>query len=295
VAASLDGFLGDIPLVTKTRPAGAGWGCDSNRITGWLNPSTSRVQFVPSCIPDYTLGLPHGGAFRDTPVPYVPTIMDRLDAAGLSWRFYGGTSTQQGYIWSTCPTFAECLNTSQDGNLVTEPQAITDAQRGRLPAFSVITPGGSDYTASCHNGFSMTACDNFVGQVASAIMNGPQWSSTVLFITWDDCGCFYDQVRPGVNPDGTSQGPRVPLLIVSPYAKAGFTDRSTATFTSILAFVEHTFGLAPMGVNDAQAYDFSGALNLAQAPHRPVRMVTRPLPPWAKRMRLTPALLNDPS
>ncbi len=47
-------------------------------------------------------------------------------------------------------------------------------------------------------------------------MNGPEWPSTVLFNTWDDCGCFYDQVLPGVNPDGRAQGPRTPLVIVSP-------------------------------------------------------------------------------
>jgi len=51
-----------------------------------------------------------------------------------------------------------------------------------------------------------------------------------LFITWDDCGCFYDQVPPGTNPDGTSQGPRVPMIIVSPFVRPGFTDTTATTF-----------------------------------------------------------------
>jgi phospholipase C len=99
-----------------------------------------------------------------------------------------------------------------------------------------------------------------------------------LFITWDDCGCFYDQVRPGVNPDGTSQGPRVPLVIVSPFARQGFTDDNTATFASILAFTEQNFGLQPLSENDARAYPYSNAFNFGHRALRAARMVTRPVP-----------------
>jgi Phosphoesterase family len=89
----------------------------------------------------------------------------------------------------------------------------------RSPAqLRLVIPGGPDAKYSGHNGFSTTAGDDWVGQIAPAIMYGPLWRSTVLFITWDDCGCFYDQVPPGINPDGTQQGPRVPLVIVSPHA-----------------------------------------------------------------------------
>ena len=109
-------------------------------------------------------------------------------------------------------------------------------------------------------------------------MNGPEWRSTVLFITWDDCGCFYDQVRPGVNPDGTAQGPRSPLVIVSPYAKPGFTDTTATSFAGILGFTERTFGLLPLGPNDGQAYPFTNAFNFRQTPLRPVHMIYRKWP-----------------
>jgi phospholipase C len=155
---------------------------------------------------------------------------------------------------------------------------VTNAQAGNLPSFSIIIPGGADNPFSEHNGFSMTAGDNWVGQVASAIMNGPKWHSTALFITYDDCGCFYDQVPPGINPDGTQQGPRTPLVIVSPYAQPGYTDTTATTFAGILAYVEQNFGLQPLGANDAQAYPFTQAFNYAQAPLPPVRMVHRPVP-----------------
>jgi hypothetical protein len=170
-------------------------------------------------VPAHLPGLRFGGAFEPTPVNPESTIMDRLDAAGLSWKLYGASRSQNGYIWSICPSFAQCLDTRQDANLVPDAQFTADAALGVLPAFSVVTPGGPDYLNGCHNAMSITACGNWVGQLVGAVEHGPDWRSTAVFITWDDCGCFYDQVRPGVNPDGTAQGPRVPLIIVSPYAR----------------------------------------------------------------------------
>jgi phospholipase C len=143
----------------------------------------------------------------------------------------------------------------------------------------------------------MTACDNWTGQLVTEIENSPDWASTAIFITFDDFGGFYDQVYPGTNtnPDGTQQGPRTPMIIVSPYAKPGYTDTMPATFAGILAYTEHLFGLSPLGANDADAYDFRNAFNYSQAPLPPVRMVMRPLPPWAKHLRISRALANDPS
>ena len=290
VTSSLDGFVGNNPKPAKGVPAGPGWGCDSNKITQWVSGGT--VQWVPSCIPDNSLGLKNGGAFEPTHVSYLPTILDRLDNAGLSWRIYGepqaqsGGKASPGYIWDICPSFSECLNTGQKANNVASTSFVGDAKRGNLPSFSIITPGGNDAQFSEHNGLSITSGDDWLGQVASAIMNGPDWRSTVLFITWDDCGCFYDQDRPGVNPDGTPQGPRSPLVIVSPFAKAGFTDTTSTTFAGILGFTEHNFGLSPLGPNDARAYPFINAFNFHQAPLRPARMIYRKWPRDAYHVNL---------
>jgi len=295
--ASQDGFLGDNPVPAPGTVAGPGWGCNSDKITPWLAPG-GKLETVPSCIPDPALRLPNGGAFTHTPVPYLPTIFDRLDAAGLPWKIYGPASPSDGgYDWAICPSLAECQYTAQRTNLVEPSQFFTDAAAGRLPALSIITAGGAGNLTldSCHNKFSMTACDNYIGQLVSAAEHSPDWSSTAVFITFDDCGCFYDQVPPGINPDGTRQGPRVPLIIVSPYAKPGYTDTTATTFAGILVYTEDTFGLSPLGLNDAHAYPFTNAFNYAQAPLQPVKMVTRPLPASARRIHLTPALLNDPS
>ena len=127
-------------------------------------------------------------------------------------------------------------------------------------------------------GFPITTGDNYIGDIASALEHSPEWDSSVLFITWDDCGCFYDQAKPTINPDGTEQGPRVPLLIISPYVKPKYTDSTHTTFAGILAYVEHTFGLPPLGPNDVAAYDYKNTFNYAQKPLPPVPMATRPVP-----------------
>ncbi|HEX9064403.1 MAG TPA: alkaline phosphatase family protein [Streptosporangiaceae bacterium] len=304
VTDTLDGFLGANPHTVPGVPGRPGWGCDSSKVSPWVSPR-GVIRQEPSCVPDYGLGLAHGGAFRATPVKHVPTILDRLSAAGLSWALFGeptppakaaGASSSDpsaapraGYVWDICPSFAGCLYSKQKANNVLSSTFVSVARAGKLPNFSLITPGGVDVPFSEHNGFSMTAGDDWLGRVASAVMNGPQWRSTALFITWDDCGCFYDQVRPGTNPDGTAQGPRTPLIIVSPYARASFTDTRATTFAGILAFTEHTFGLQPLGRNDRLTYAFAGAFNYRQAPLPPARMVYRPWPPDAYHVNMKEA------
>lgn len=297
VASNLDGFTGDNPPSANAGP-GAGWGCDSGKLAYWKAPD-STIHHIPSCIPDPSLTGPgggplaNGGAFEPTPAKYAPTIMNRLMAAGLSWHIYGASCSQEsvsaqgleecpvanaprGYQWSICPTFAEFLYANQPCD-VPNSQFFTDASTGSLPAFSVVTPG--DASLSWHNGFSITAGDNWLGQLVSAVESSPDWPSTAVFITWDDCGCFYDQVPPGHNPNGAQQGPRVPLVVVSPYAKTAYTDTTPATFASILAFTEHTFGLKPLSMNDGQSYDLSGMFSFTlRHLHKKVAMVRRPVP-----------------
>jgi len=295
-AASQDHFYGDNPNGGSFKPPG--WGCDSGFTTPWFSPD-GKILNVPSCVPDPSLNprlYPNGGAFRPTPVRYLPTIMDRLNAAGLSWKIYGAPKGTKGYgIWDICPTFAECLDTSQDKRLVPDANFLTDAAAGKLPAFSIVTPGGPDFLNAGHNGMSMKKSDDWVGQLVSAVMSSPDWSSTALFLTWDDFGGFYDQVRPPVEPDGTQEGVRVPMVIVSPYARPGYTDTVPTTFAGVLSYTEQDFGLPALGVNDAHAYDFAKAFNYHQPPLKPIRMVTSPLPASAKRIRVTPALEHDPT
>src|ERR1022692_4718442 len=116
VAATQDNFNGEIPSVPSPAPSGwtqgPGWGCDSNLVTPWINPTTGVTSMQPSCIPDPALGG-NGGAFEPTLAQYVPTIMDRLNQASLTWRLYTAPTGDADYVWAVCPSFAECLDTTQ--------------------------------------------------------------------------------------------------------------------------------------------------------------------------------------
>jgi phospholipase C len=296
VMGSLDNFTGDNPLAAPGVTPGVGWGCDSDKVTPWTAPGTTTTEEIPSCIPDFSLGIANGGAFEPTPAAYHATIMDELQQAGRSWKIYGAAAASDpGYTWSVCPSIAECRYTNQAMNLVEASQFFTDAKSGTLPSFSLVTAGGAgEGQTTCHNGMSMTACDNYIGQLVSSAENGPAWSSTAIFITFDDFGGFYDQVPPPTNPDGTQEGPRVPLIIVSPYAKPGYTDTTSSSFAGILAYVEHNFGLPPLGPNDTSAYDYRNAFNYSQTPLKPIALQQRPLPPSAKQIRVS-TVNQDPS
>jgi phospholipase C len=281
VAQTLDGFY-DIP-VAGSGPPGNGWGCDSGKDVKWRS-SSGALQLVPSCVPDFTLDpvlFPFGGAYRATPVQHVPTIMDRLGEAGRSWKIYAvPEGTGAGYSWAICPTFAGCLYTSQHNNQVATNEVFTDAQAGNLPNFSIVIP---TWKNSQHNTASMLQGDNWIGSVVSAIQNSPQWSSTAIFITYDDCGCFYDHVPP---PAGL--GIRVPMVIVSPYAKPGYTDSSRASFSSMLAFAEHVFELNPLTQRDANAYDFANSFDFTAPPSlATTHLKSSVIPAWEVRWMRT--------
>jgi phospholipase C len=294
VAATMDGFTGsNTPQPGLNGTLGPGWGCESGDDTDWISPAGKRIR-VPSCIPDPALNpsvYPYGGAYRSTSVPHVATIMDELDADGLSWRIYGGIGgidNSNGYGWSICPSFAGCIYTQQARNLVDNSEVITDATSGILPNFSVVTPTQEN---SEHNNDSMIQGDNWLGQEVSAIENGPDWASTAIFITWDDCGCFYDHVAP---PSGHTI--RVPMIIVSPYAMPAHTDSNIASYSSVLAFTEHNFGLPPLSSLDAAAYDYSDSFDFTQKPLAPVHMITKTISSTEKQFLLQhPANPNDPT
>ncbi len=290
----LDGFVGDNPVYRSapgTPAQGNGWGCDSNKDARWRSGPSAGLIWVPSCVPkrDGT------GPYRASPVSWVPTIMDRLSAAGRSWRLYGAPAgvgaANTGYGWDICPTFADCLYTQQARNVVQTAQVLTDAKNGRLANFSAVMPDDRVSSTSQHNNQSMSGGDNWIGKVVSAIENGPDWANTAIFITYDDCGCFYDHVPPA-----PGLGIRVPMIIVSPYAKAGYTDSAVASYASMLAFAEHALGVAPLGSRDKNAYGYGNAFDFSQPPRAGVPLAGHPIPRGSQLFLAThPADSDDPT
>ena len=106
----------------------------------------------------------------------------------------------------------------------------------------------------------MSAGDNWIGSIVGAVgSNASMWSSSAIFITFDDCGCFYDHVNPLRFAKGW--GVRVPMIIAGPYVKAGYTDSTPATYASMLAYIEHTFGLQPLSAADGSAYYYTNSFD----------------------------------
>jgi phospholipase C len=286
VSAGLDGFTGDPPDRRKDVPPGKGWGCDSHLDAAWRASPDGRISFQPSCVPDYRLDpsrYPYGGPYRRSRVKPMPTIMDELNRVGLNWKLYTG-APGNGYLWAICPTFAQCLYTGDRRRQVATAQVVDDAKSGSLANFSVVLP---TVRVSQHNDGSMRAGDNWIGRVVSAVEHGPDWRSTAVFITYDDCGCFYDHVPP---PQGL--GIRTPMVIVSPWARAGTVDSTQASIASMLSFTEHNFGLPPLNDTDGMAYDYENAFDFSQAPLAPVPMTRSKLSPRARAVSRHP--VEDP-
>ena len=214
-----------------------------------------------------------------------PALSDKLDANGITWRYYtpsaGSLWTAPNAIQHVCgpnatpPNATACTSLDFMNNVVfysTQDPApiLTDIAKNQLPAVSWVIPAGvnSDHAGST----ATTGGPSWVASIVNAIGAGPYWSDTAILITWDDWGGWYDHVAPPVINDGKSWGSgyaygfRVPLIVISPYAKAGYISHVTHDFGSILNFTEKTFGLSSLGYADAYADDLSDCFDFSQTP-----------------------------
>ena len=140
-------------------------------------------------------------------------------------------------IWNPLPLFTDVQQDGQLGNIQPVQKFLTAASAGNLPAVSWITPS---QTNSEHPPASVHEGQAWVTNLVNQVMSGPDWSSTAIFLTWDDWGGFYDHVKPPV-VDGNGYGLRVPALVISPYPKRGFIDHQTFSHDAFLKFIEDDF------------------------------------------------------
>ncbi|HEY4050562.1 MAG TPA: alkaline phosphatase family protein [Acidobacteriaceae bacterium] len=145
-------------------------------------------------------------------------------------------------------------------------QVIADAKSGHLPGVSWVLPPG-EYSE--HPPYSMCEGENWTVSVLNALMQGPDWNSAAVFVTWDDFGGFYGHVPPP-QADQFGLGPCVPLLIVSPYARPGYISHTVYEHSSVLKFIETRYGLQALTSRDAAASDMLDSFNFAQGPQTPL-------------------------
>jgi phospholipase C len=179
-----------------------------------------------------------------------------LHRNGVSWAYYVFKGTQPDTaddeematprakqdagtpgIWNPLPSFVTVQEDGELGNIRDLGEFFLAAQNGTLPAVSWICPKNK---VSEHPTSLVSAGQAYVTSLVNAIMQGPNWKSTAIFLSWDDWGGFYDHVAPPVvDPNG--YGLRVPGLVISPYARAGFIDHQTLSFDAYVKFIEDLF------------------------------------------------------
>ena len=148
------------------------------------------------------------------------------------------------------------------------------ASERHLPNVSWVTP---DWADSNHPGAPIGQGQAWVTRLVNAVMKGPDWKSTAIFLAWDDWGGFYDHVRPP-RVDGNGYGLRVPALVISPYAKRGYVDHQTLSFDAYLKFIEDDF----LGGRRLEPQDRRAA---RPPPRRPRERAGPRRPPQGLRLR----------
>jgi phospholipase C len=182
-------------------------------------------------------------------------LPDLLDDAGLSWRYY----YSENGTWFNALRAIEHIRFSDSWNNVVHSETfLSDVRSGQLPAVSWIIPprGFNEHPG----GASVCMGENWTVRHINALMRSKYWRSLAIVIIWDDFGGFYDHVPPP-HYDIMGLGPRVPLLVISPWAKEGYVDSTTYEFSSVLKFIESIHDLPCMTRRDCQADNMLNAFD----------------------------------
>jgi phospholipase C len=257
-------------LFEAENPAGVK---NANNKTGCTAPAAEFVNMID----------PAGVETPAYPCFDHPTLTDLLNTAKISWRYYAPSA---GSIWTgpnaiqhmcvpSAPTGGVCTGSDWTNNVVlataqNSAPVLTDIINGNLATVSWVIPNGleSDHALS-NDGTG----PSYVTSIVNAIGNSQYWSNTVIILTWDDWGGWYDHVPPPqvlVNCAqwgcGYVYGFRVPMIVISPYAKPAYISHVNHDFGSILKFVETNFNLPSLGYADTAADDLSDCFNFSQTP-----------------------------
>jgi len=216
----------------------------------------SVVDNPMSCVSDIddpqSLGGPGPVVTPNYPWTDLTYLLHRYN---VSWKYYVAEGTQPDCdddgmtcspkpqsvgtpeIWNPLPFFTTVHQDNELGNIQPVNQFFADVQAGTLPAVSWVVPNGK---LSEHPPALVSDGQAYVTGLINAIMQSPLWSSTAIFLSWDDWGGFYDHVAPPVI-DVNGYGLRVPALVISPFAKRGYIDHQTLSFDAYVKFIEDDF------------------------------------------------------
>ncbi len=249
------------------------WGCEGGS-TDAETTITKQRKIGPTQVPcfDYT------------------TLGDELDTAKLSWRFYTSPYTKPlGGYWSGYQAVKHIFEGPDWKQDVITPQKrfLTDIKKGQLSNFTWITPmcADSDHL-SCGGGYG----PSWVTSLVNAVGKSKFWDSTVVFVQWDDWGGTYDPVPPPFK-GYDSVGFRVPLMVVSAYAKKDYVSHTPYETASVLRYAEDLFNLPQMSAADARATSpAADCLDFSQKPRTFVPIKAPKGPDFFLRQPLDPRI-----
>ena len=222
-------------------------------VSGW-SAVCSDPQDATTCTSDSWLrdGPAEQYQYGEGPRYAWTDITYLLDQQSVSWGYYvddqtclqGGCGTipDRGYTTSVknpLPGFTDVQQAGTQGSVQFHHDFLAQAAAGTLPSVSWVVPGNSNSEHPVGGG-SLHAGQAYVTKMINAAMQGPGWGSTAIFLTWDDWGGFYDHVKPP-HVDAGGYGIRVPMILISPYAKKGFIDSQTLSFDAFLKLIEDRF------------------------------------------------------
>jgi phospholipase C len=224
---------------------GQNGGCTTNSLVRVIGPNGHEGRKVDSCF------------IRSS-------IFTLLDAASLPWRYYqsgAGSGIWKG-VNALKPIWSDQSEYQKD--VITHPaQVISDVHSGFLAAVTFVTP---TLATSDHPGDTNGTGPAWVASVVNAIGESRFWDSTAIFVTWDDWGGWYDHVVPPIY-NSYELGFRVPLIAISPYARAGYVSHvQHENFGSILHYTEEVFNLPSLHTTDARADNLSDMFDYGQSP-----------------------------
>jgi phospholipase C len=232
-----------------------------------------------------------GGAYATQAAIYLnesnqmPTIADELINSSVSWNYYEkalGNYSQASIdtvghfgraydFWNPLAAKGEDYNTSFRPHFVNNTQFFSDASNGTLPQVSYLIPARVD---SDHPPENSTLAQGWVSSVVDAVESSPDWNSTALFITWDEYGGFYDHVSPPTVSGNVTTGFRVPLLVISPWAREDHISANQTYFESLLHLIEWRFHLPCSSAIDCNAPLPLDFFNFNMAPRAPMLFPT---------------------
>lgn len=252
-SASSDLFAAENPIVPAgIASTGEGAGCNAplGTFVKMIDPSGMESSELYPCFEHQAL-------------------TDLLDAQTINWQYYA-PSAENTSIW-VGPDAIRHIRFGGDWNnvILNQTQILKDIANGQLARVSWVIPSGQ---ASDHAGINDGSGPSWVASVVNALGSSPYWPSVAIIITWDDWGGWYDHVPPPSILNSYEYGFRVPLIVVSPYAKRAYVSHVDHDFGSILKFIEVVFKLPSLGFIDARADDLSDCFALTQAvtPFKPI-------------------------